>query len=463
MDSKKGKPFLTIVIAVLVLFGLSFVPWSKITGGYIKDFNLLSDIMKTTDSTVVTAAEPVDPELEKAVAEMQTPSKARNSATSSAHEDSVAPVAVKAAINPREGDNVIIEDYTPGGTGLANLKRALGQRTSRPVRVAVIGDSYIEGDILTMNIREALQDKYGGSGVGYMPLSSELTGFRTSVRQTCSGWTEHDIRKKSSKLKSLSGEYFTSTAGAKSTYKGTSKLRHLSNWNSTKFLFISPNPGTVTITTDNGTNTFDVTGSEDVQCLSVDGTTASATVETDINGLNALGLYINDNSGITVDNMSLRGNSGITHRNLDTTLAAGMRPYADYDLIIVEYGINALSSQQKEYMSYGRLMEQTVRRLKECYPNADILLMGIGDRGQKINGTVASLPTSQAMVNAQREAARNTGVLFWDTREAMGGENAVVSWRENGYINADYIHLNARGGAALSKEFMKSLNLALQK
>lgn len=463
MNSKKGKPFLIIAAAVLVLFGLSFIPWSRVTGGYVKDFNLLSDIMKTVDSTFVTAAEPVDPELEKAVAEMKaTP------AAPAAHPDSQATaseqrVVAKASINPRVGEDVIIEDYTPGSTGLSNLKRALAQRGSRPVRVGVIGDSYIEGDILTMNIREMLQDQYGGSGVGYMPLSSELTGFRTSVKQTCSGWTEHDIRKKSCKLKSLSGEYFTASPGAKSTYKGTSKLRHLSNWNSTKFMFVSPNSGKVTITTDNGENTFDVVGSDEVQCLSVDGTTASATVTTDINGLNALGLYINDNSGITVDNMSLRGNSGITHRNLDAALAAQMRKYADYDLIVVEYGINALSSQQKEYKSYGNLMEQTVRKLKECYPNADIILMGIGDRGQKINGTVASLPTSQAMVNAQRDAARNTGILFWDTREAMGGENAVVSWRENGYINADYIHLNAKGGAALAKEFVKSLNLALRK
>jgi hypothetical protein len=44
----------------------------------------------------------------------------------------------------------------------------------------------------------------------------------------------------------------------------------------------------------------------------------------------------------------------------------------------------------------------------------------------------------------------------------MGGAGSVVSWRERGLINADYIHLNAKGGAALSEEFIKSFKLALQ-
>ena len=87
--------------------------------------------------------------------------------------------------------------------------------------------------------------------------------------------------------------------------------------------------------------------------------------------------------------------------------------------------------------------------------------MGIGDRGQKINGTVQSIPTSQFMVDAQRDAARNTGIIFWDTREAMGGENAVVAWRDKGMINADYIHLNHKGGTEFAKIFINSLNLSL--
>jgi lysophospholipase L1-like esterase len=173
-------------------------------------------------------------------------------------------------------------------------------------------------------------------------------------------------------------------------------------------------------------------------------------------------MYINNNSGIVVDNMSMRGNSGISHRDLDVDLATQMRKYIDYDLIVMEYGINALSSQQTDYTAYGKIMQQVVRKIRQCYPNADILMLAVGDRGQKLNGEVQSLPTSQAMIDAQRNAAQTVGCLFWDTREAMGGPGSVVSWRERGLINADYIHLNAKGGAALSDEFIKSFKIAIQ-
>ena len=460
MSSKKGKPFIIIGSAVVVLIGLSFVPWSDLTGGYIKDFNLLGDLFGS-ETTAVTASETIDPELEKALAEADAQSK-RPVAGDASVTTTASPEHVKPAAAPRINDEMVIEDYTANSQGLAHFRAALDNRATRPARIAVIGDSYIEGDILTMNIREMLQDTYGGCGVGYMPVSSPLVGFRTSVKQTCNGWTEHDIRKQSKdEYKSLAGEYFTSSAGAKSTYSGTSKLRHLDAWDNTRFLFVAPSDATVTIATDGGEQTFNVTGSGDVQCLSVPGHTTTASIKTANAGLQALGVYLDGNNGVAVDNMSLRGNSGITHRKISNTLASQMRRDVDYDLIIVEYGINALSSQQSDYSGYRKLMEQTMAKLKECYPKADILMLGIGDRGQKINGSVVSVPTSDNMVTAQRTAARNAGVLFWDTREAMGGEGAVVTWREKGFINPDYIHLNAKGGAELARIFVNSLKKSL--
>jgi lysophospholipase L1-like esterase len=457
MNNDKGNPFLIVTAAVAAVAALSFVPWSDITGGYIKDYNLLSDIMPTS-AVKATASENIDPEL---VAAMSSDKNTATEKTDSIATNNVH--AVKATVNPRVNGNVIIEDYTANGNGFAHLKRALANASSRVARIAVIGDSYIEGDILTMNIRESLQNIYGGAGVGYVPLASEVSGFRTSVREQSNGWTIHDMRKDGSKkYKTLSGEYFTADAGASTNFSGTKKLQHLGAWNSAKFLYIAPNDGTITITTDLGEQTFPVTASDGVQCAEVFGLTASTTVSTDIAGLTSLGMYINNTSGVVVDNMSMRGNSGISHRNIDEQLAAQMRKYIDYDLIVLEYGINALSSQQTEYTAYGKIMQQVVAKIRKCYPNADILMLAVGDRGQKLGGEVQSLPTSQAMINAQRNAAQSVGCLFWDTREAMGGAGSVVSWRERGLINADYIHLNAKGGAALSEEFIKSFKLALQ-
>ena len=43
----------------------------------------------------------------------------------------------------------------------------------------------------------------------------------------------------------------------------------------------------------------------------------------------------------------------------------------------------------------------------------------------------------------------------------MGGKDAVVEWHKRGLLNADYIHLNHKGGAELAKEFVNSLKMKL--
>ena len=53
--------------------------------------------------------------------------------------------------------------------------------------------------------------------------------------------------------------------------------------------------------------------------------------------------------------------------------------------------------------------------------------------------------------------ARRLGVLFWDTRMAMGGADAVVDWRKRGLVNADYIHLNHKGGEVLGKKLADAI------
>lgn len=475
-NNRAGMPFLIIFLAVAVLAALSLVPWGDLTGNVMKDYSLLSDLFPGSVKAV--AEELIDPELEAALNEAKSedeilvPGQHNDSTTKRGGklEEAVAiavtiPTAdqVKPKVAPRKGDKVIIEDYTLSSNGLENLRHALAGRSGRPARIAVIGDSYIEGDILTSDLRADLQNVFGGSGVGYVPLQSALTGFRTSVKEKCSGWTVHDIRKNSEDAyKTLSGEYFVSGSNASTSVRGSSKLPHLDSWSSTKFLFISPKDSKITVSAAGESKTYEISGSPDVQCISIPGNTTSASVSTSTPGVIALGLYLDSSSGIAVDNMSLRGNSGISHRRISPSLAAQMRRYIDYDLIIVEYGINALSSQQTDYSGYKKLMTKVITRLKACYPNADILVMGIGDRGQKAGSVVKSIPTAQNMVDVQRDLARETGTLFWDTREAMGGEDAVVQWRNSGQVNPDYIHLNAKGGKALAALLFEAISNAVK-
>lgn len=351
-ESGHAAGILLIALAIVIL--ISFLPWSRITSNVFKDFNVFEDLavektqyetdelvdpmlisaLEESPATEVSRENPVVPQEDEAVAESSEDTPPAVQEEEMPHVESVEPFEV-----PRDGEIVMIEDYTPSGAGLVNLRNALARSDSRPVRIAMIGDSYIEGDVFSQNIRANLQQSYGGRGVGYMAMHSEIPGFRQSVRQTDSGWTGYDIRQsKKPNCRWLAGEYFSGGAGSKSTFKGVSKIPQANAWNSTKFLFIAPSSGIIKIETDSGVEEVEVEASERVQCIEVPGETSKASLTNNIAGLMALGVWLNDNSGVTLDCMSLRGNSGITHRNLSRELVEEMRQHIDYDLIIVEIG-----------------------------------------------------------------------------------------------------------------------------
>ena len=87
-----------------------------------------------------------------------------------------------------------IEDYSDSTShGMSHFYQSLIDidKIGRPVRIAYFGDSFIEGDILTADLRNMLQDKFGGRGVGYVPVTSKFPGFRPTVRHSFAGWTSH--------------------------------------------------------------------------------------------------------------------------------------------------------------------------------------------------------------------------------------------------------------------------------
>lgn len=482
--NKAGKPFLIVIVAVAIVAIVSLIPIAKLTGGKFSDFNLLSDLFGIDDTTVVAESSmPVDPALLEMQTQMEnqlsqdTLDKKNSSlsigdktASSSSESisgelstgyDSLGIAAPKVAKMDADGF-VAIEDYSVDNRGLSRIKKALAE--GRLARIAILGDSYIEGDIFSQDVRALLQSQYGGGGVGYMNMHSDFPGFRQSISQSSSGWTAHLAGKKETQSKyiGISESYFTSGGSAWSQYKGTKKVANADSWNRSKFLFVAPTGGEVTLKAGDREESFDLEESADVQCLSLDVPTSEFKVSVSGPSVIGLGVWLDKASGISVDCMSARGFSGITLSKVSADLCRQMARYVNYDLIILEYGINAMTSTQKDYSFYRDQMIKVINHLRQCYPNADFLLMGVGDRGEKRGGEIHSMISVSNMIDYQRQAARTAHCLFWDTREAMGGEDAVAEWSSHGLINKDYIHMTHKGGARLAKSFVESFKKLLQ-
>lgn len=459
---------LVVGLAMSGLLLLSAVPWSRLTGNMIKDFNLFGQLFPEDSSDERPASDvstEIDPELadflaETAVAE-SVDTAASVAGTAVAEADSAAVPHTEA---PVVDGVVAIENYLPGGSGsFPRLKAALGGAANRTVRIAVLGDSFIEGDLFAQDLRESFQSRYGGMGVGFVPMHSDFPGFRQSVKMSDSGWTLHDIRtmERSDTIRTLSCDYARASGQAVTTFAGNPKNERLAAWERSTFAFLSSDSGRVVMSGDFGERQFEVGPSDEPQFLTVEGRTTRCKVSTGMAGLVALGTYLDGQSGVQVDCMSIRGNSGMPLRKINAGLCAAMADRMPYDLIILEYGINAISEEQTDYSAYGLAMSAVIDRLRSVYPQTDILVLGVSDRGVKRDGAVRSLPACAAMVDVQRRMAHRSGVHFWDMRAAMGGENSVVDWRKRRLMNADYIHLNRDGGREMARLLFDAISRSL--
>ena len=179
-------------------------------------------------------------------------------------------------------------------------------------------------------------------------------------------------------------------------------------------------------------------------------------------GLRVLGVSMEDTTGVVVDNFSLRGNSGLILEQLDQPRCEALNVIRKYDLIVLQYGLNVVSDEVLQYGWYRQRMVHVLAHVRQCFPDADILLLGVSDRSRQEEGTFQTMPAVLALLHAQRQTAQQAGVCFWNVFSAMGGENSMVRFVENNWASKDYTHLSFRGGKEIGMSLFKSILLEKQ-
>lgn len=97
--------------------------------------------------------------------------------------------------------------------------------------------------------------------------------------------------------------------------------------------------------------------------------------------------------GVILDNFSTRGSSGQQLVSIPLSILKAYNRLRTYDLIVLQYGLNVASENVSNYSYYTHEMEKVVRHLKEAFPEAAILIIGIGDRENKTEtGELRTMP-----------------------------------------------------------------------
>ena len=353
---------------------------------------------------------------------------------------------------PCEEGMVCFEDYSPKGTGLDAFFKAVSDG-KKNVRIAFFGDSYIEGDIFCSDFRSRLQDTLGGAGVGMVGATSITAEYRTTVKHRFGGWRTSslvDAGKKNYSQEGIMGMSFVPGSNARIEYSGVNKP-HLDTFRRASILYMLTEGKASTSYRINGekTGTAVLNASSRVQKYDIDDTIGRIQFSFEANdNLRVFGISLQNEEGVTVDNFSLRGTPGTALRYIPEKILRQTDSLLGYDLIILQYGLNVMSANVTKYTSYSKNMAETVEYLKKCFPNSSILLLSVGDRSMRKLGTYVTMPGVAGMVACQQAVCAQTGIVFWNLFEGMGGEGSMVKFvtSKPPKANKDYTHLNFAGG-----------------
>jgi len=338
------------------------------------------------------------------------------------------------------------------------------------VRIAYFGDSQTDGDMIVQDFRTIVQDRYGGNGVGFVPISSESSSGRSSVWHTHSKkWEKISFvtSKNPATPFGVSGAYFLAEDNSGSCWVNFKAGRSARN----AFLH---EPTLFYGNSTNGSAELEIISGSDTVIHPLPATEILNTVQLSATGTKEFfgrfrsaesvplyGFNFDDGKGVHVDNFSARGNSGLPLAKLDVAVMNQFQSQLGYDLIILHFGTNVIGYNGTKYGWYERGMTKSIKNLRACFPDAAILVISTADKSSKYD---LEMKTDTAVIplrDAQRSYSISNGVAFYDLYSAMGGENSMVSWVEQtpSLAGKDYTHFNFRGArkvANMIHDFIQS-------
>ncbi len=337
------------------------------------------------------------------------------------------------------------------------------------VRVAVLGDSFIEADIVTCDLREALQNQYGGCGVGFAPADSPLTKYRRTIGTSSRGWNSYNVMQHRTTPEphgsnySVSGWVSAASNGAATTWTTKSTRANIDSCQCVRIHFRSPNDSQVEVII-NGTErrTFEIEGAASLRQIEVMHPAIRKVTMQVLSGaasFTAYGAHFDGESGVTLDNDSVRSNNGQAMFWTSAAINSQVDKHiGGYDLVILQYGLNIMQSGVNNYTRYAAQVEKMIQYVKQCYPTAAVLVMGVSDRSMKINGSYKPMLEAERLIEYQREAAQAQHVNFWSTLDAMRAMGGMSYFVANNWAAKDFTHINFKGGEKIAYALVDALN-----
>jgi lysophospholipase L1-like esterase len=352
---------------------------------------------------------------------------------------------------------------------LAELERGTA---TRPVRIAIYGDSNLTSDFMPGHLRRVLQARYGDAGHGWVSLSRPWGSYRHEDVTNAGFWpmfklyapTTHLVGDKQYGFANMAAQSSEIGAAAWAGTTKDAKAKIGQNVSHFELHYLKqPRGGTLTVQIDKkevrsiptnaaafeaGIDDFDVEdGPHEIRAVvRGDGPVRlfGASLDRKPTGEGA-------KAGIQIDSL---GAGALNYQRMtwvanDTRRAQLAR--RGYDAIFIWLGMNVMFvPPNREYV------KETLAALRTALPSVPILLLGPGDTAR--DGETKSDPRIISVAKQIREVAAESGVAFWDFREAMGGDGSIIGFTKRGLTGADHIHFGPEGSHLMGDRLLCALS-----
>ena len=362
------------------------------------------------------------------------------------------------------------DDYTFFDTLFCAFEQA--RDSGRTVRVVHYGDSQIEMDRISANLREALQERFGGSGTGMFPAltttpmasvshyASGGFGFYTMIVDSTSRRAWHN---RYGPLAQVTVLYGDGTVNLRAQ-KEKSTPDHVRSFQSVSVLYGRASEDFSAAVQSDTLNPVPVTRAD--SCVTWVTWTFDKPVERAVlkftGSAEIYGVATDGAAGVTVDNIPLRGSTGHILTRIDKELMKESFDLDDTRLVILQFGGNFVPAAGSSQAISGYMddVREQIAYFKETAPDAKILFIGPSDMAVSTeDGRIVSYRRLPEVVDSLKTVSLANGVAYWDLYRMMGGKNSMAQWVRHypAYAGPDYVHFTPAGAKLVGETLSRSL------
>ena len=362
------------------------------------------------------------------------------------------------------------DDYTFFDPVFRAFERA--RKEGKTVRVAHYGDSQIELDRISCDLREALQQRFGGLGTGMFPALT--TTPMASVSRTSSGGF-------------ISYTMFGDSTSRRAGHKRYGPLAQVTGFNGNGTVTVRPLKqkstrehakrfSSVSVLYGRASEDFSVEAASDTMkpkalVQNRDGVVwttwkfpkpvEKATLRMS-GSAEIYGVSTDGEAGVTVDNIPLRGSNGHILTRIDQNLLKASNELDDTRLVLLQFGGNFVpaAGSSKAISGYMDKIRELIGYFRSAAPRAKILFIGPSDMAASTeDGRIVSYRRLPELVDSLKATALSCNAAYWDLYRMMGGKNSMSQWVRHSppYAGPDYVHFTPAGAKVVGETLSRSL------